>query len=355
MSQGMSSVAGTGSSAIETAFVQMYRQGFMQQFQQMTAKFAPYFQIVPQNSEYEYYDRIGIAEDMQEVSSRYHDNPVSEIPHDKRRIGLRDFEQGKYMEPKDLYRMASDPTNAYVTALKAAAHRKMDDIALERIFDIAYVGKKGEATVNFVPTSATGQIQVGEISKGHSRPITHTGTDPSVSIHRMVAGDYEGIDVPVDYDASGTPADSGITLEKLRAVRTTMERLEAIEQGEVLDCWITSDQADQLLSIDKVINADYAIRSALAEGRAATFMGYRFLRSERLKGSGTAADPRQCIVAKQSSMILAYSQQLTFDMWRDTSKRNIPYMYLFMGMDAVRMWGECTARVNCLDGLGNDS
>jgi hypothetical protein len=339
---GISSVGGTGSNAIETSYIQMYKSGFMQQFQQFDTKLANYFDIQSQAGEFEYYDRIGLADELVEVNTRYHDNPQSEIAHDRRRLGLRDFEQGKYMEPKDLFRLAEDPSNAYVTALRGAAHRKMDDIVINRIFDVAHVGKKGEASVSFV-SSTTDKITVGALSAGNARPITTAGK------YALTAGDYEGIDIDCSFDYTTTGTDSGITLDKLKAARFTMERLESVSEDEVLDCWITSDQARQLLAIDEVINSDFATRKALAEGSATTFMNFRFRRSERLLGSGTASDPRQCIVAKKNSMVVGYSKNLTFDMWRDTAKRNIPYMYLFLGMDAVRMWGECTCRINCLD------
>jgi hypothetical protein len=342
MPQGISSVGGTGSNAIETSYIQRYKSGFMQQFQQFDTRFANYFNIQAQSGEYEYYDRIGIADDMVEVTGRYHDNPQSEIAHDKRRIGLRDFEQGKYMEPKDLYRLADDPTNAYITALKGAAHRKMDDIVLDRIFDVAYVGKKGEQAVTFVGTTAD-KITVGALSKGNARPIATAGN------YVLTAGDVEGIDINVSFGHATPGTADTLTLAKLKAARFTMERLEGITEDEVLDCWITSSQAEQLLGISEVINSDFAVRKALAEGKVTTFMGFRFRRSERLRGAGTGADPRQCIVAKRDSMIVGYSKNLTFDMWRDTAKRKIPYMYLFLGMDAVRMWGETTCRINCID------
>jgi len=352
MPEGISSAGGTGASAIEVAFIQRYKDGFEQQFQQMDTKLAQYFDVVSQASEFEYYDRIGLAEELVEVTTRYHDNPVSEIPHDRRRIGLRDFEQGKMIEPKDLVRMSSDPRNAYTMALKGAAHRKMDDIVIGRIFDTANVGKKGETVVNFV-SATSGKITVGALSSGTSRPITTAGD------YTLTAGDYEGIDIAVDYVESdenagggaGVATAQGISLGKLRAARRTMERLESIEEGEVLDVWITSDQSAQLLKIPEIINLDYTTRAALQEGKATTFMGFRFLRCERLLGTGTSGDPRQCIIAKKQAVKVAYAKDLTFDMWKLPGKRNIPYMYLSLGMDAVRMWGECVIRLNCLDAV----
>jgi hypothetical protein len=338
----ISSAGGTGQEAIEKAYYNQFRRGFDQSFQQFDTKLAQNFEIEPMDSEFQTFDRIGIAEEMVEDNVRFADNPNSEIPHDRRRISMRDFELGKFIDPKDLKRVLTDPTNAYTRAMQGSGHRKMDDIVLERIFDVSKAGKKGEVDVVFAPSTA-GKISVGAVSRGNSRPIV---TDTR---YELIAGDTEGIDIAVDYVDSGAPADSGITLAKLKAIRFTMQRLEAIGQTEILDCYITSAQAEQLLGIEEIINSDYAVRKALAEGNTVSFMGFRFINTERLLGSGTSADPRQCIVAKRQSLKLGMARNLTVDVWRDSSKKNIPYIYMKLCMDATRMWGEVTARLNCLD------
>ena len=342
MAVGISSGGGTGASAIETSYIQLYNDGFQQQFQQMDTRFAKYFDVVSQDSEFQYYERMGVGDELISDNVRYADNPVSEISVDRRQIGLDDYHQGKYVEMKDLIRLASDPTNAYVTALTAAAHRKMDKIVLDAIFGTAKTGKSGGTSVAFVGTNSD-QITVGALSAGVSRPITTAGN------YTLQAGDAEGIDIAVDFVAGGAASNSGITLDKLKAARFTMERLEAVDADETLDCWITSSQAEQLLGIDEVINSDFATRKALAEGQATTFMNFRFLRSELLKGAGTAGDPRQVIVAKQDALKVAYGKDLGIEMWRDGSKRNQPYMYLSLSMGATRMSGEVTCKINCLD------
>ena len=154
MAVGISSGGGTGSSAIETSYIQLYNDGFQQQFQQMDTRFAKYFDVVSQDSEFQYYERMGVGDELVSDNVRYADNPVSEISVDRRQIGLDDYHQGKYVEMKDLIRLASDPTNAYVTALTAAAHRKMDKIVLDAIFGTAKTGKSGGTSVSFVGTNS---------------------------------------------------------------------------------------------------------------------------------------------------------------------------------------------------------
>jgi len=128
-----------------------------------------------------------------------------------------------------------------------------------------------------------------------------------------------------------------------------MMRLDVIDQSEVLDIWLGSAQFNQLMDIEEIRNADYSIRKNLAEGNVTSFMGFRFRHFERLSGSGTAADPRQCIVAKKEALIFSQAKSLSVDIWKDTAKKNIPYILFKLSADATRMFGECTARVNCID------
>jgi len=327
----------TDPNTIETSYINAFKAGFDLAFQQSTSRLRGYFESNRQASEFDFYDRLGIAEDLTENNTRYGDNPMTEIPHDRRRCGLRDFETGKAVDPKDLVRVSSDPTNEYTSSMVMAANRKIDDIIINRIFGPAYTGKKGDTVVNFVSTTA-GDITIGSISDATNRFVT--GGDITKEVGT------EGIDVAVDYVPTGAPAASGITLDKLRAVRRVLLALEAISQDTILNVHLSSFQLYELLKIDEIINSDYAVRKALAEGSVTTFMGYRFIHSERLLKTGTT---RHCIISLPKAFKLAVSKDVTVDMWRLTAKKNIPYVYLSMGMDGTRMWGEVTVKLNCLE------
>ena len=269
---------------------------------------------------------------MNQVTTRYGDNPMSEISHDRRRIGLGDYDNGKAIDEKDLIRVATDPTSSYMQALVASANRKMDDIIIAGLTSTAYTGKAGATSVNFVST-ASGKVSVGAVSDVQTR---------------ITAGTYvaresatEGIDIAQDYTGAAA-ADSGITLAKLKAVRTTMLKLDAIEQDEVLNCFITAKQFEQLLGITEIINSDYAVRKSLAEGSVTTFMGFRFIHCERLP---LASGVRSLFVFKPRAIKVAVSQDISADMWRLPEKKNIPYIYVKLGMGITRMWGENLARI----------
>lgn len=271
---------------------------------------------------------------MVQVTTRYGDNPISEISHDRRRIGLADYDQGKAIDDKDLIRVATDPTNAYTQALLASANRKVDDVIISGLTATAYTGKAGATSVAFV-TTASGKVSVGAVSDVQTRIVAAT------YVAREAA--TEGIDVAQNY-TNTTPASTGLTLVKLKAVRTTMLKLDAIEQDEILNCFISARQFEDLLGITEVINSDYAVRKSLAEGNVTTFMGFRFIHCERLP---LAAAVRSCFVFKPRALKLAISQDIMGDMWRLPEKKNIPYVYVKLGLGTSRMWGENLARVQC--------
>jgi hypothetical protein len=125
-----------------------------------------------------------------------------------------------------------------------------------------------------------------------------------------------------------------------------MLKLDAISQDEVLNCFISAKQFENLLGITEIINSDYAVRKSLSEGSVTTFMGFRFIHCERLP---LASGVRSCFVFKPKALKLAISQDITADMWRLPAKKNIPYLYTKFGVGTSRMWGECLARIGCAE------
>lgn len=324
------------SNQIEKAYINSFKSGFEQAFQQTTSKLRDLVQTVRQASEFDYYDRIGLADDLALVTTRYGENPMQEISHDRRRIGLADWEGGKAIDEKDLVRVAMDPTSDYMQAMVASANRRFDDNVITTFTAPAYTGKAGATTVNFV-TSVADRLSVGAVSDVQNRVVA------SATVAREAA--TEGIDVNVSYTGAAG-ASGGLTLAKLKAVRFTMMKLDAIEQDEVLPCLLSSKQFENLLGITEVINSDYSVRKNLSEGNTTTFMGFKFIHSERLP---LAAGVRSIFVLKPKAVKMSISQDITATMWRLPHRKNIPYIYTKLGMGGSRMWGECIARVGCAE------
>ena len=333
-------IAAGSMNSIETAYVAAFREGFEQAFQQSESKLQPYFEQETQNSEYQYFDRIGEAEAMAPVTTRLGNNPTSEILHNRRRVGLVDYELGKYIDEKDLKRVVTDPMNAYTQALLASGKRKIDDIIIDKFFGTANTGKNGGVAVTFTDNAEDATtIKVGALSAGG---ITSTGN------YVLDTGNTEGFSIGANY-TNGTAGAYGLTVDKLLAARATMLRLHAIDQDEVVNCFIGARQFEDLLNEDKIINSDYAVRKSLAEGNVTTFMGFRFIHTERLDlyTGGDDGDERRVIVATPKALKMSIGDGLKGDMWRDPSKKNAPYLYYKLCADAVRMWGEVSGEIRC--------
>tara|TARA_R110001632_G_scaffold107819_1_gene217534 strand:- start:1092 stop:2132 length:1041 start_codon:yes stop_codon:yes gene_type:complete len=330
-----------GGITINTAYVESFKAGFEQAFQQTTSKLQPYFEQESQNEEFQYFDRIGAAEAMAEDATRYGDNPNSDIVHDRRRIGLRDYELGKYIDEKDLKRVLTDPMNAYTQALLSSGKRKIDDIIIDKFFGPAFTGKSGATQIDFVKSAAeinNDLISVGAVSAGG---ITTNGK------YAVIAGDKEGFSIGEEYVSKGASVSSGLTLDKLRAARHTMLRLEAITQDDTINCFLSAKQLDDLLRIDEVINSDYSVRKNLAEGNVTTFMGFRFIQTERLVAD--ADGNRRVIISTPRSLKMSTGTSLKGDVWRVPAKKNIPYLYFKLCAEASRMWGEVSGEIRCAE------
>ena len=340
-------------SSIETHFVNQFRDGISQAFQQTESVFEKYHERDTQKSEFQFWDRIGEADDMSEDTTRYGDNPMSEIEFDRRRIHINDFDLGKAIDEKDLKRVAEDPQNAYTQALVASTMRKKDDYFLDRVFDDAYTGKGGTTTIGFVKGAGSEDghnIVVGSQSNGSSNKVTATDTAGANSIAAIGAAATEGISVGskfAGYGKSVLSDPSGLTLAKLKSLRTTMLQLEAMSQDTVLYCFITAKQFEDLLGIPEVINSDYAVKKSLAEGQVTSFMGYRFIHSERLPLAGSE---RRCLVTLPKAYKQVLGMETGGDMWRLTGKKKIPYIYFKLCIGGSRMWGENTAEIRCEEG-----
>jgi len=318
---------------IERAYVNMFKAGYEQSFQQTEAKFRSYVDVVSQSSEFDFYDRVGLADDMNEVTTRYGDTPSNEVAHERRRIGLADYDWGKGVDDKDLIRVAQDPTNAYTQAAVAAANRRIDSTIISAITADSYIGKAGGTAVSFVD-SLTDKISVGAISNENGN-ITTAGD------YRVVAG-KEGIDINVDYQRGGAGANSNITMDKLMGIRETMLRLEAIEEGEDLHYFLAPNQQTALLNISQVTDSDFNSVRTLVNGTVTSFLGFQFHYTNLLPVSGTV---RENYVLGSKAMKLAISKDIDVDIFRRPDKKMIPWILIKLGLGCTRMWGEQTARV----------
>ncbi len=262
-----------------------------------------------QNSEFDFYDRIGPV-DAVEVTNRHGDTPLISTPHDRRRVGLRDFDWADLIDNKDKLRMLADPTSSYVTNAVMALGRAQDDVIIQAAFGTAYTGKTGSTSVTFATAS----------------------------------------EIAVDYVEAGTAADSNLTIGKLRRARYLLDKAEATTEGQY-DLYLVVDPSlvQSLLRTTEVTNSDYNTVKALVAGEIDTFMGFKFIKSNRLTKDSN--NVRSCIAYERQGLLLSSGMEIKVDVGPRRDKRNSIQVYVCGSFGSTRMWEEKVLRIKCDEDL----
>lgn len=297
------------SNNIEKSLVNTYHSNIDMAFQQKQSRLRRTVLVGTQNSEFDFWDRIGIVE-ANEVEGRNTDTPVNDTPHDRRRIQTKKYDWADLIDKKDKLRMLADPTSSYVLNARNAINRAMDRVIINAADATAYTGKNGETGV------------------------------------ALPAGQK----VAVDYVFSGQAANSNLTLDKLRRVVFILRANEVIdEEGEngslaQVTGVITASQLDSLLRTTEVTNSDYNTVKALASGTVDTFLGIKFIQTQLLKKSGNV---RTCLFYVPKAIRLAIGSEIEVDVGPRRDKRNSVQVYISADFGAVRMWDEAVVTVAC--------
>ena len=293
------------STQVTTAFVSQYRSNVDLLLQQKSSVMRPMMRQETQNAEFDFYDRIGATAAI-EVLTRHADTPLIETPHDRRRVHLRDFDWADLIDRKDRIRMLIDPTSPYAQNAAYALGRSMDDVIIENMFGTAYTGKTGAtSTVHDVTNNRTG----------------------------------------AQFVETGSPADSGLTLAKLRNVR---QKLVANfnDKSEARYIALSALQMTDLLANATIQSIDTNEVKALVHGEVDMYMGFKFIECERLltRSSGTH---RRLPAWVHSGMVFASAAEINAEIGPRRDKRNSTQVYVSSSFGAVRMEENKMYEIEC--------
>ena len=292
------------SQQIDTALVQSYRNNIDIGFQQRGSRLRKTVRNETQHAEYDYYDRIGSVE-AQEVTTRHGDTPLNETPHDRRRVGLKDYDWADLIDNRDKLRMLADPTSSYVKNGVMALGRAMDRQIIAAAHGTAYTGKDGTTQVSFT----AGQV------------VSYDATD-------MGTGSTE----------------VGLSIAKLRKAKRILEENEVIEDGDEVFCIVTAKMLQQLLQQTEITSADYNTIKALVEGKVDTFMGMKFVRTQLLTVESSTY--RRALVYPRQAMLTALSQEITVRVDELPTKRYSVQVYVKGSFGSSRMWEEAIVGID---------
>ena len=269
-----------------------------------------------------FYDRIGQAV-AQQKTSRHSDTPQIDTPHSRRRVTMADFEYADLVDDQDRIRTIFDPTNPYAQAAMWALGRAMDDVIIAGALGTAFGGEEGTVAI------------------------------PLPDSQKIAA-----------HDGSTT---SGVNLN-VRTLRRAKERFDANDVDESIRKYatITSSQLQALLAETETTSSDFNTVKALVQGDIDMFMGFMFIRTERLgraaanttynvnngsvgAGTGTvaAANSRRCIFWAEDGILLAIGKDMKARIGEREDKSYATQVYACLSIGATRMEEEKVVEVIC--------
>ena len=299
-----------GSFEITTAFVETYKTNIYMLAQQKEARLASKCRQESQGSEQDFYERIGTV-DAQKIVDRHGDTPQMNVPHSRRAVTLEDAEFADLIDKMDRVRLLINPDDAYVKAAVNALNRYKDDVFIGAALGIARSGKKAEVQI------------------------------PLPNEQKIGATD-------------GTQS-SGLNVFTLTLVQ---EKFDAADVDEDMRRYIaySAKQKQNMLNQEKVTSADYNTIRALVKGEINTFMGFEFVRSERLPvtlsaistfnpatgeitggGDTIAAGARRCIAWIEDGVVFATGQDIVTRITERDDKRYSTQIYASQSVGGTRL------------------
>lgn len=291
---------------VNKAFVQQFSNNLIQLAQQKGSRLMGTVMNKQVVGKAAHFDRLGATAAVRRTS-RHGDTPQIDTPHSRRRVAMDDYEWADLIDNQDELRMLIDPRSDYAKAGAWAIGRSMDDVIIDA------------ATGNAV------SIDAGDASSNVALP--------------------SGQIVDEDFNT----ADSNLIVEKLIEAKRILMAND-VDMDEELTGVVNASALAALLNETEVQSADYNTIRTLVQGDVDTFMGFRFVRTERLNGTadGTDTDPVLCLFYPKSAIGLAVGQDIRVRISERDDKSYATQVYAAATFGATRVEDEKVVSVQCV-------
>ena len=282
---------------ITTAFVEQYKSNVFHLAQQKGSRLRDACRTETVTGKAHFFERIG-ASAAQKRTSRHSDTPRVDTPHSRRKVSLDDYDWADLIDQEDKVRMLISPSSEYAQAGAWAMGRAMDDALIAAATGNAFGGVAGGTTVALPSGNKVAHGSAG------------------LNLAKLLSG-KEIIDA-ADVDPEE-------------------ERYVVCAAGQITD----------LLNVTQVTSSDFATVKALAQGDIDTFLGFRFIRSERL---GQDSDGnRQVLMFTKSALGLAIGADVQTRISERDDKNYATQVFLSMSIGATRIEEEKMVEIACTE------
>ena len=282
---------------ITTAFVEQYKSNVFHLAQQKGSKLRDAVRTESIVGKSHFFERIGSTAAVKRTS-RHADTPRVDTPHSRRKVTMDDYDWADLIDDTDKVRLLISPQSEYAKAGAYAMGRTMDDAIIAAATGNAFGGVSGGSTI---------ALPAGQ-------KIAHGST--------------------------------GLTIAKLISAK---EKLDAanVDPDEARTLVCSAKQISDLLGTTQITSADFNSVKALVQGDIDTFMGFKFIRSERLGLDGNSN--RQVLAFTNTSMGLALGKDIQTKISERADKNYSTQVYLCMTIGATRVEDEKVLEIACTE------
>ena len=284
------------STQITTAFVQQYKSNLLILAQQKGSRLRNSVRVESMTGTAAYFDRLGATAAVLRTT-RHGDTPLVDSPHSRRRVSTAPYEWADLIDKADKVRMLIEPTSDYALNAANAMGRAMDDVLIAAASGLAYTGVDGSGTQ---------------------------------AITLQVA-------------ASAT----NLTLAKLL---TTKEYLDEGEiDGDDRYMVVSPKMMTSLLGTTEVKSADYNSIKALVQGQLDTFLGFKFITTNRLAANSTA-NGHLALAYQRRGLVLAIGEDVRTEIGPRADKSYSTQVFVAMDIGATRIEDAAVVEIDCIGG-----
>lgn len=306
---------------ITTAFVQQYKSNIFHLAQQKGSRLRGSVRNEMQVGKTAYYERLGATAAVKKTD-RHSDTVYIDSNHSRRAVSMDDYTWADLIDDEDKLRLLIDPASAYSQSAMWALGRSMDDAIIAAMRGNAYAGETGATTV--------------------ALPVAQ----------KVLAASSA---------APGTP--TNLNVDTLRKVKYLFDAAD-IDESIPRYMAISASQLQALLNFTQVTSADYASVKALVQGQVDSFMGFKFIRTQRVplvaatydtstgaidSGSGSlgATVARRCLAWCGDGVILSIGNDMEAKIDKLPTKNYSTQVFARMSLGATRLEDSKVVEVVC--------
>jgi hypothetical protein len=284
---------------ITVAFVQQYTDNVIMLSQQKGSLLRDTVQFDGNVvGKYKFFERIGATSAVKKTN-RHGDTPLVNTPHSRRRATLVPYEWADLVDEPDQHRLLIKPESKYAQNAAWAMGRAMDDEIIGAFYGTSYAGEDGSISVTF---PAAMSIAQGSVS---------------------------------------------LTVAKLRAAKLLLEKGD-VDPDEPRFICASPSSIDNLLSDSTVTSSDYNTVKALVQGEIDTFVGFKFIKSNRLPLDTVAATYRAAYAWTKGGVGLGVAQDVKTRITERADKSYSIQVYLSQDIGATRVEEAKVVQIPCL-------